>query len=185
MGDQTTDCSMDDTRKVPRLSKSKFISGLQCQKRLHLEIYQPYLATPPDAGTQAILDMGTEVGELARRRFPEGRLVTAGYRQSEAALAQTAAPMMMGTATGEVRRIEHQARTHLVGNRTKRCEIHEPGVGRCATDDHFWPMLHSQRTNFVVVNELSILSDAIGHHVEPLATEVHFGTVCQVAAVGQ
>ena len=93
MDDQATDCQVDETRRVPRLSKSKFISGLQCQKRLHLEIYQPYLATPPDAGTQAILDMGTEVGELARRRFPDGRLVTAGYRQSEAALAQTTALM--------------------------------------------------------------------------------------------
>jgi len=74
----------------PRLSKSKFLSGLQCRKRLYLEIHQPQLATAPDPSTQAILDMGTEVGELARRRFPGGSLVTAGYRQREAALAQTA-----------------------------------------------------------------------------------------------
>jgi len=77
-------------QKPPRLSKSKFLAGLQCQKRLHLELYQPQLATPPDAGTQAILDMGTEVGELARTRIPGGKLVTAGYRQTEAALGQTA-----------------------------------------------------------------------------------------------
>src|SRR5262245_52900561 len=38
-----------------------------------------------------MFDMGTEVGELARNRFPGGVLVTAGYRQSEAALEQTAA----------------------------------------------------------------------------------------------
>jgi hypothetical protein len=38
-----------------------------------------------------MLDMGTEVGELARHRYPGGALVTAGYRQTEAALAQTAA----------------------------------------------------------------------------------------------
>ena len=76
--------------KSPRLSKSKYVSGLQCHKRLHLEIYRPHLATPPDAGTQAILDMGTDIGELARRRFPGGRLVAAGYRQTETALAQTA-----------------------------------------------------------------------------------------------
>jgi predicted RecB family nuclease len=75
----------------PRLSKSKFLSGLQCHKRLHLEIYQPQLATPPDPGTQAILDMGTEIGELARRRFPGGVLVAAGFRQREEALARTAA----------------------------------------------------------------------------------------------
>ena len=34
--------------------------------------------------------MGTVVGDLARQRFSGGRLVTAGYRQTEAALAQTA-----------------------------------------------------------------------------------------------
>jgi hypothetical protein len=76
--------------KAPRLSKSKFLSGLQCHKRLYLEVHQPSLATKPDAATQAMFDMGTEVGELARSRFPGGVLVTAGYRQTEAALAQTA-----------------------------------------------------------------------------------------------
>ena len=77
--------------KAPRLSKSKFLSGLQCHKRLFLEVHHPSLATKPDAATQAMFDMGTEVGELARSRFPGGVLVTAGYRQTEAALAQTAA----------------------------------------------------------------------------------------------
>jgi len=77
--------------KTSRLSKSKFLSGLQCHKRLYLEIHQPFLATKPDAATQAMFEMGTEVGELARSRFSGGVLVTAGYRQSEAALAQTAA----------------------------------------------------------------------------------------------
>lgn len=76
--------------KAPRLSKSKFLSGLQCHKRLYLEVHHPSLATKPDAATQAMFDMGTEVGELARSRFPGGVLVTAGYRQTEAALAQTA-----------------------------------------------------------------------------------------------
>ncbi|MBS0152003.1 MAG: DUF2779 domain-containing protein [Nitrospira sp.] len=74
----------------PRLSKSKFLSGLQCHKRLYLEIHQPALATPPDASTQAILDMGTEIGVLAQQRFPGGVLVKAGFRQREAAVAETA-----------------------------------------------------------------------------------------------
>ena len=73
-----------------RLSKSRYLSGLQCHKRLYLEVHAPGLATKPDAATQAILDMGTDLGELARQRFPGGRLVTAGYRQSQEALAQTA-----------------------------------------------------------------------------------------------
>jgi hypothetical protein len=78
-------------RSSYRLSKSRYLSGLQCHKRLYLEIHAPALATKPDAATQAILDMGTDLGELARRRFPGGRLITAGYRQSQEALEQTAA----------------------------------------------------------------------------------------------
>src|SRR5206468_5650203 len=77
--------------KIPRLSKSKFLSGLQCHKRLYLEVHHPSLATKPDASTQAMFDMGTEVGEFARSRFPGGVLMTAGYRQTEDALAQTVA----------------------------------------------------------------------------------------------
>ena len=84
------DLSPTPLPKVPRLSKSRFLSGLQCHKRLYLEVHHPSLATQPDAATQAMFDMGTEVGELARSRFPGGVLVTAGYRQTEAALAQTA-----------------------------------------------------------------------------------------------
>jgi hypothetical protein len=90
--------TMADTRNgspatfaPPRLSKSKFLSGLQCHKRLYLEIHQPSLATPPDASTQAILDMGTEIGILAQQRFRGGVLVKAGFRQREAAIAETAA----------------------------------------------------------------------------------------------
>jgi predicted RecB family nuclease len=76
--------------KPSRLSKSKFLSGLQCLKRVYLEVHHPQLATPPDASTQAILDMGTEIGALARQRFPGGRLVAAGSRQHGAAVAETA-----------------------------------------------------------------------------------------------
>ncbi len=86
-----SDLSSVPLPKAPRLSKSKFLSGLQCHKRLYLEVHHPFLATKPDAATQAMFDMGTEVGELARSRFPGGVLATASYRQTEAALAQTIA----------------------------------------------------------------------------------------------
>ncbi len=75
---------------MPRLSKSRFLSGLQCDKRVYLETHSPELATPPDDATRAVLDMGTDVGVLARSRFPGGSLVEAGYRQTQLALDQTA-----------------------------------------------------------------------------------------------
>ena len=73
-----------------RLSKSKFLSGLQCRKRLYLAIHSPELATEPDEQTQAILDMGTEIGALARQRFPSGVLVEADHRHPMEALQRTA-----------------------------------------------------------------------------------------------
>ena len=73
----------------PRLSKSKYISGLQCHKRLYLEIHCPDLASPPDAERQAILEAGTDVGEVARRRFPGGVLVDCGHGNLRRALRRT------------------------------------------------------------------------------------------------
>lgn len=74
----------------PRLSKSKYISGLQCHKRLYLEVHHRELATEPDAQRQAMLDMGSAVGAEARRRFPGGRLVETSHLRPSEALRRTA-----------------------------------------------------------------------------------------------
>ncbi|MDX1412084.1 MAG: hypothetical protein R3351_07990, partial [Nitrospirales bacterium] len=74
-----------------RLSKSRFLAGLQCLKRLYLEIHEPDLAAPPSPDRRAIMDLGTEVGEVARRLFPGGVLVEETHRQIPAALRRTEA----------------------------------------------------------------------------------------------
>jgi hypothetical protein len=74
-----------------RLSKFRYLSGLQCPKRLYLEIHARELATPFDEGTQAILDAGTRVGELARERYPGGVLMDVEYFKVEEGLARTSA----------------------------------------------------------------------------------------------
>ena len=75
--------------QVPRLSKSKFQAGLQCNKRLWLECQRPDLADPVSEAKQAVFDIGHQVGELARMRFPGGVLVAEDYTQSDAALETT------------------------------------------------------------------------------------------------
>lgn len=55
-----------------RISKSKFVAGVQCLKRLYLQVHQPELATQPDAAAEAIIRQGQEVGMLARSLFPGG-----------------------------------------------------------------------------------------------------------------
>lgn len=59
-----------------RISKSKFVAGCQCVKRLYWQIHEPELAAEPDAADQAIMQQGHEVGMLARRMFPGGVEVT-------------------------------------------------------------------------------------------------------------
>ncbi len=72
-----------------RLSKSRFLAGLQCAKRLYLEFHSPELATPPTPDRRAIMDMGTEVGVVARQYFPHGVLVEETHRQIPSALLRT------------------------------------------------------------------------------------------------
>lgn len=57
-----------------RLSKSKILSGLQCHKRLYLEVHHPELAEMDSAAEQRMA-AGTNVGEVAREQFPGGVLV--------------------------------------------------------------------------------------------------------------
>jgi hypothetical protein len=55
-----------------RISKSKFVAGCQCLKRLYLQVHQPVLAAEPDGAAEAIIEQGREVGLLARQLFPGG-----------------------------------------------------------------------------------------------------------------
>ena len=67
------------SNSYPRLSKSRFMAGLQCLKRLYLECHHRDLADEVGPVQQAIFDSGIAVGELARQRFPGGRLVQEKY----------------------------------------------------------------------------------------------------------
>src|SRR5271169_4248284 len=55
-----------------RISKSKYVAGCQCVKRLYWQVHEPELAAEPDAAVQAIMRQGHEVGMLARQLFPGG-----------------------------------------------------------------------------------------------------------------
>ena len=77
------------SRKPVRLSKSRFVAGCQCLKRLYLRCYAPELAAEVDAAQQAVFDRGNEVGELAQQAFPGGKLVDAPYNRTHLALDQT------------------------------------------------------------------------------------------------
>ncbi|MGE0639324.1 MAG: DUF2779 domain-containing protein [Thermoanaerobaculia bacterium] len=68
------------------LSKSRYLAGRQCFKRLWIEANRRELVPPVDAATKAVFDQGHEVGRLAQQLFPGGMEITGGrFRWMEAA----------------------------------------------------------------------------------------------------
>jgi hypothetical protein len=67
-----------------KISKSKFVAGAQCLKRLYWQVQQPELAAEPDASGSAIMEQGHEVGLLAHELFLGGVKVdgSAGLEQA-------------------------------------------------------------------------------------------------------
>ena len=68
----------ENYRKLVTISKSKYVAGAQCLKRLYLLVHEPGLAGGPDAADFALMDQGRQVGKLARQLFPGGVEVKSG-----------------------------------------------------------------------------------------------------------
>lgn len=75
--------------QIPLLSKSRFMSGLQCHKRLYLECFHPDLAEPISEQQQAVFDTGTEIGALARDLFSGGMSINEASFHHDAAMVAT------------------------------------------------------------------------------------------------
>lgn len=58
------------------LSKSRFLSGIQCHKKLWFDFYRKDLKLPTDEQTQAVFDLGHRIGILAQEMFPNGKDAT-------------------------------------------------------------------------------------------------------------
>lgn len=71
----------------PRLSKSRYIAGLQCSRRLWLGWHEPEPQVEPEPGS--IPAGGTEVGIAARLLAPGGILVEEGPREHAQAVERT------------------------------------------------------------------------------------------------
>src|SRR5437879_3804247 len=63
------------------ITKSKFVAGVQCLKRLYLTVHTPELAAQPDESDQSIIDEGRDVGLLARQMFPGSVVVECKDRE--------------------------------------------------------------------------------------------------------
>lgn len=73
----------------PFLSKTKYLDGLKCSKLLWYEYNRKEDLSEIDAATQAIMDQGKAVGELAKNLFPGGVTLQRDYipeKQAEKSL---------------------------------------------------------------------------------------------------
>ncbi|MBI4677428.1 MAG: DUF2779 domain-containing protein [Elusimicrobia bacterium] len=79
-----------------RLSKSKYIRGLQCHKSLWLYSHRKDLIPEAPPALQLIFDQGHRVGELAWKRFPGGSLIKDDHDHIPEAVESTKAAVSAG-----------------------------------------------------------------------------------------
>ncbi len=85
------------TSSEPRLSKSRFTSGLQCHKKLWWEVHEPdAVELQPDKVLQDLFDQGRLVGQAARTRYPGGVLIDLPYTAYAERIAATKAALASG-----------------------------------------------------------------------------------------
>jgi predicted RecB family nuclease len=81
-----------------RISKSKFVAGVQCLKRVYLQVHQPGLAAELDEASRAVIEQGREVGLVAQKAFPGGVIVEAGPKELDKAIRTTRELVAMSEA---------------------------------------------------------------------------------------
>lgn len=72
-----------------RISKSKFVAGVQCLKRLYLAVHQPELAGERDESARLVIEQGRQVGLVAKKAFPGAVTVEASQKELGKALLET------------------------------------------------------------------------------------------------
>jgi hypothetical protein len=82
-------------KSTPFLSKSKYLSGLQCSKLLWYYYNAKSEIPEVDVATQAIFDQGHVVGEYAKQLFPDGIEVKAKYNEIEKTLDESLAALKL------------------------------------------------------------------------------------------
>ena len=86
------------SKRIQRLSKSRYLQGLQCPKALWLYRHRPDLAPPISEQKQCLFDSGHEVGILAQEYFADGQLIDEPYYQIDKAIESTNRSIANGRA---------------------------------------------------------------------------------------
>jgi len=77
------------TREIPHLTKSRYMTGLQCDRKLWRDCHGPAKISEPNAGS--IADIGNRIGVMAQNLFPGGELVAEQAFEHDKAVEHTSA----------------------------------------------------------------------------------------------
>ncbi|HDH15795.1 MAG TPA: hypothetical protein ENG90_04865, partial [Gammaproteobacteria bacterium] len=81
------------------LSKSSFMAGLDCPRKLWQLLWDRSSATPFGGMSQLIMEMGTRFGVLAHQLYPGATLINIDFRNLDQALLDTEAAINSGAST--------------------------------------------------------------------------------------
>ncbi|HET7041365.1 MAG TPA: DUF2779 domain-containing protein [Gemmatimonadales bacterium] len=94
---------------APLLSKSRFLTGLQCPKQLWWRVHEPDAPElQPDDNTRILRERGAEVGVAARRHVPGGVLIIGEAREGPQKVARTRKAIEEGATLLYEATFEHQ-----------------------------------------------------------------------------
>ena len=126
-----------------RLSKTEFVSGVQCPKMLWLQRYQPECADP-DAVDEQLLENGKEVGKVARDLLGEYALVPPGSRAEK--IAETQRLLKAGTPVIAEASFAYEgcfcSVDLLACRKTGEVEIYEVKSASKVQDIHIWDVAY-------------------------------------------
>lgn len=126
---------------IKPLSKSRIAAGLQCHKRLYLECYAHDSREALDDSRRGLIEVGRQVGEVAREAFPGGVLIPSDAPHFDDAARATREAM----GNREVRAIYEGAFVHddirirvdvLVRNGDGRWDVVEVKSAKQVKDDY-------------------------------------------------
>ena len=90
---------MSRTETKHRLSKSRFVTGLQCHKLLWWQVHEPEAEElQPDKVLEDLFSQGQHVGQVATESFPNRRIIDVPHREYEARVAATQAALAEGAS---------------------------------------------------------------------------------------
>ena len=75
-------------------SKSSFMTGLDCPRKLWQKLWDRSSAAPFDGMSQLIMEMGTRFGVLAHHLYPGAMLIDVDFRNLDQALLDTEAAII-------------------------------------------------------------------------------------------